>query len=312
MGQERDEGETEGAKAGVQSQHCIRDQFLAHGHGLDPVKVWDGSEGLPVCMGVHGGVAGGLMSRRSPYHTATVGQSKHIPKWRHSRSPADNQRRAGAESSACCYLCPVTQGCFSDLAVPGEGLHQAPVWSEPSLFELRHCWGRPAPLGTLNEQMMHSWCVPTVCFGSPSHPSRPHSQCQTFLMWQPMVSGITSRAGAIQVILFLGWAEKLVFILWCPPIWGTCLHSWHVLMAITAARQWTSEAEMQCCSLFCCWRRKLQRKSMSFSSSTTQAAGSGIWHWLWAGPPLLTLFCILDCIKQPPKHSQSSAAWAQW
>lgn len=48
--------------------------------------------------------AGVPMSHRSPYHTAAVRQSKHIPKWRCSRCPDDKQHRAGVEAAACCSL----------------------------------------------------------------------------------------------------------------------------------------------------------------------------------------------------------------
>lgn len=145
-------------------------------------------------------------------------------------------------------------------------------------------------MGTLNEQIMQSWCGPAACFGSPSHPHHPLSQCQTFLAWQPMVSGTSSRAGAIQVTPDCGWAENLVSIsiLWSPPTWGTCFHSWGIPMAIAAARQRRPEAEVQRCSPFCSLRIKLRRKSVLFSSSTTQGAGSGVWLYTSCAQDLLS------------------------
>lgn len=90
-------------------------------------------------------------------------------------------------------------------------------------------------------------------------PSSPPSHESVRLPSQ-MDSGTSSRAGAIQAMPHLGWAEFLVSS-WSPLSLSTCFHSQGLSMAICSCQAVEIMAEIKCCSLVYSSRIKSQRGS---------------------------------------------------
>lgn len=108
---------------------------------------------------------------------------------------------------------------------------------------------------------MSKWCRAGVAplFWVTIPPLSPLSQVPDL---SHMGSGTSSRAGVIQAMPHLGWAELLVSFSWSPLSLSTCLHSRGVSMAICSCQAVEIMAEIKFCSLVYSLRIKFLRRSV--------------------------------------------------